>query len=133
MAGFGLLARSTYLHEAQIAQDHVRDMARSISFVIDSELDKRVAIARTLGASRALRDGDIERFYGEAKTATAGTGDTMILVDAVNQVANTKLPFGTPLPARGWHTDPPLISGEPQVTNLLVSRISGKPVLTVMV
>ncbi len=132
MAGFGLLARSTYLHETEVATDHVRDTARSISFVIDSELDKRAAIARTLASSIALRDNDLKRFYDEAKVATEGTGDTMILVDATKQVANTKQPFGTALPARGWITDPPLISGEPIVSNLLPSRISGAPVLTVM-
>ncbi|MET0381807.1 MAG: ATP-binding protein [Burkholderiaceae bacterium] len=132
MAGFGILARSTYLHETQVATDHVRDLGRSISFVIDGELDKRAAIARTLASSIALRDGDLKRFYDEAKTATDGTGNTMILVDAVNQVANTKQPFGAPLPARGWLPDPPLISGAPVVTNLLSSRIDRAPVLTVM-
>ena len=133
LAGFGLLARSTYLNETQVATDHVRDMARSISFVIDGELDKRAAIARTLASSIALRDGDLQRFYDEAKVATDGTGNTVILVDATRQVANTKLPFGTPLPTRGWLTNPPLITGEPIVSNLLPSKVDGGvPVLTVM-
>ncbi len=132
MAGFGLLARSTYLHETEIATDHVRDTARSISFVIDSELDKRAAIARTLASSIALRDGELKRFYDEAKVATDGTGDTMILVDATRQIANTKRPFGETLPARGWLTEPPLIAGEPLVSNLLASKVSGSPVLTVL-
>ncbi len=132
LAGFALLARSTYLHETAMATDHVRDTARSISFVIDGELDKRAAVARTLAASIALRDGDLRRFYDEAQAATDGTGDTMILVDATRQVANTKQPFGAPLPARGWRTDPPLITGATIVSDLLPSRLDGKPVLTVM-
>jgi signal transduction histidine kinase/CheY-like chemotaxis protein len=132
LAGFGLLARSTYLHETQAATDHVRDMARAFSFVIDSELDKRAAIARTLGSSRALKDGDLERFYEHAKRATDGTGNTVILVDETRQIVNTKRPFGTELPKRGWLPNPPLISGDPIVTNLLTSKINGGPVLTVM-
>jgi len=132
MTGFGLLARSTYLNETRTATDHIRDLARSIGFVIDSELDKRAAIARTLGASRALQEGDLERFYEHAKRATEGSGNSVILIDATKQVVNTLRPFGTELPLRGWITDPPLISGEPIVTNLLTSRITGAPVLTVM-
>jgi signal transduction histidine kinase/CheY-like chemotaxis protein len=132
MAGFGVVARSTYLHETQAATQRLRDLARSISFVIDSELDKRAAIARTLGAARSLRDGDLERFYGHAKRATDGTDNTVIVIDAVNQVLNTRRPFGAPLPARGWISTPTLLVDGPQVTNLLKSKTNGDPILTVM-
>jgi signal transduction histidine kinase len=132
MAGFVLVARSTYLHETRVATDHLRDTAHSISFVIDSELDKRAVVARVLGSSRALEEGDLPRFYEQARRATEGTGDTIILVDAARQVVNTKRPFGAPLPARGWIPDPPLVSSAPVVTDLLPSKVDGDPVLTVM-
>ena len=132
MAGFGLLARSTYLNETTGATQHVRELARSISMAVDSELDKRAAIAQTLGASRSLKEGDLQRFYEHAQRATAGTGDTVLVVDATDQVLNTRKPFGTPLPARGWIPDPPLIVGPPRVTDLLTSKVNGEPVLTVI-
>ena len=132
MAGFGVLARSTYLHETQAATQHIRDLARSISFVVDSELDKRAAIAYTLGAARSLKEGELERFYEHARRATEGTGNTVLVVDATRQVLNTRRPFGTELPLRGWVTDPPLVSGAPIVTDLLTSRVTGAPVLTVL-
>ena len=132
LAGFGLLARSTYLHETEAATQHIRDVARSISLVVDSELDKRAAVAYTLGASRSLREGDLERFYEHAKRATEGTGNTVLVVDATRQILNTRKPFGTALPARGWITVPPLVSGDPIVTDLLTSRVNGEPVLTVL-
>ena len=132
MAGFGVLARSTYLHETQAATQHIRDLARSISFVVDSELDKRAAIAYTLGAARSLKEGELERFYEHARRATEGTGNTVLVVDATRQVLNTRKPFGTALPDRGWVTDPPLVTGAPIVTDLLTSRVSGQPVLTVL-
>jgi signal transduction histidine kinase/CheY-like chemotaxis protein len=131
MAGFGVLARSTYLHETQAATQHVRDLARSLSAAVDSELDKRAVIARTLGASQSLRDDDLQRFYENARLATEGTPNTVLVVDATRQVLNTRKPFGQPLPARGWLPDPPLISGEPQVTELLTSQTTGDPVITV--
>ena len=132
MAGFGVLARSTYLHETQVATQHIRDLARSISIVVDSELDKRAAIAYTLGAARSLKEGELERFYEHARRATEGTGNTVLVVDATRQILNTRRPFGADLPARGWVTDPPLVTGSPIVTDLLASRVSGVPVITVL-
>ena len=132
MAGFGVLARSTYLHETQAATQHIRDLARAISLVVDSELDKRAAIAHTLGAARSLREGELERFYEHAKRATEGTGNTVLVVDATRQVLNTRKPFGQDLPIRGWITDPPLVTGAPIVTDLLTSKVSGAPVITVL-
>jgi signal transduction histidine kinase/CheY-like chemotaxis protein len=132
MAGFGVLARSTYLHETQTATQHIRDLARAISIVVDSELDKRAAIAYTLGAARSLKEGDLERFYEHARRATEGTGNTVLVVDATRQILNTRRPFGVALPTRGWITDPPLVTGLPIVTDLLTSRVSGAPVITVL-
>ena len=132
MAGFGVLARSTYLHETEAATQHLRELARSLSVVVDSELDKRAVIARTLGASRSLRENDLARFYENARRATEGTSNTVLVVDATRQVLNTRKPFGEPLPARGWLPDPPLISGEPVVTDLLTSKVNGEPVITVI-
>ena len=132
MAGFGMLARSTYLHETHAATDHLRDLARSISLVVDSELDKRAAIANTLGAARSLKEGELERFYEHAKRATEGSGNTVLVVDAERQIINTRRPFGAPLPVRGWKPDPPLISGAPIAADLMHSSINGQPVLTVV-
>ena len=132
MAGFGLLARSTYLHERSQATEHMRDLAHSISLAIDSELDRRAAIARTLSVSRSLRDDELERFYDHAKRATDGTGNSVIVVDATRQILNTRRPFGAPMPPRGWIPNPPLLSGDPQVTDMLTSRVTGAPVITVM-
>ena len=132
MAGFGLLARSTYLHETAAATQHLRELARSLSVVVDSELDKRAAIAHTLGASRSLREDDLARFYENARRATEGTSNTVLVVDADRQVLNTRKPFGAALPERGWRPDPPLVSGDPVVTDLLVSKVNGEPVITVL-
>ncbi len=127
-----MLARSTYLHETHVATDHLRDLARSISMVVDSELDKRVAIANTLGAARSLKEGELERFYEHAKRATEGSGNTVLVVDAERQIINTRRPFGAPLPVRGWKPNPPLISGAPIAADLMHSSLNGQPVLTVV-
>ena len=132
LAGFGLLARSTYLHETEVARQHLLDTAHSIGTAVDDELDARAAVARTLGSSRALREGDLERFYQHAQRATDGTVNTVILVDGERQVLNTLRPFGTPLAPEAWHGSRPLVEGAPQVTNLRDSAVDGRPVLTVV-
>ena len=132
MAGFGMLARSTYLHETQAATDHIRDLARSISRLVDGELDERAAIANTLGAARSLKEGELDRFYEHAKRATEGSENTVLVVDASRQIINTRRPFGEALPPRGWIPNPPLVSGAPVVTDLMTSKVNGQPVLTVV-
>jgi signal transduction histidine kinase/CheY-like chemotaxis protein len=135
MAGFGLLAWATYVQETGAARAHMRDAARSIRFLVDRELDKRVAVARTLAASKALHDDDLRRFYDDALAATQAMGDTVLLVDAENQVVNTRLPFGTPLPVRGWRPASGLIpaSGAPEVSDLRRRHGDGVAVLSVIV
>jgi signal transduction histidine kinase len=127
MAGFGMLAWSHYEHETEAATEHLLDLARSISFVVDSELDQRAAIAHTLGSARSLKDGEFERFYDHAQRATEGSGNTVLVVDAARQVLNTRLPFGAPLPARGWIPTPPLLSDHAAVTDLMTSKVNGTP------
>lgn len=132
MAGFGMLARSTYLHETQAATDHIRDLARSIAIVVDGELDKRVAIANTLGAARSLKEDELDRFYAHAKRATEGSGNTVLVVDATRQIINTRRPYGEALPPRGWIPNPPLVTGAAVVTDMMRSKVTGEPVITVM-
>jgi signal transduction histidine kinase len=132
MAGFGLLARATYVHEARTALEHVRDSARALSLVIDREIDKHAALARALGASKALHDDDLERFYADARGATEGTQDTVILVDGREQALNTRLPFGESLSPRAWHPSRLVEAGEPVVTDLRPRQSDGHPVLVVL-
>ena len=73
---FALLARSIYLQEAQSGREDVREFGRTLNLIIERELDKRASMARTLGASRALRDNHLEDFHAEASAAAAGTDNT---------------------------------------------------------
>ena len=57
MAGFGLLARATYVQEARTAREHMRDAAFSIRFLIERELDKRVVGLAIFGTALAVTAG----------------------------------------------------------------------------
>lgn len=109
VAGFGLLARSTYEREERAARTRVQELAEALNSAVERELDKRSALLRALSASSALRDGDFGRFQAEARTATRGTGDWVVLVEPGRQLLNTLLerpqvlprPAGAPFLASG--------------------------------
>lgn len=89
-AGFGLLARGTYLREADAARDRVLQLADSLHFMVDRELDKRVTLARALAASASLRERDWGGFHEQASLALLGTESWAVLVGPVEQFASTR-------------------------------------------
>jgi PAS domain S-box-containing protein len=128
---FVWIVAATYLRETESAHQRLRETTHSLALLVDREFDKRAAIARTLGTSAAITQGDWRRFYDEAKAATKDSGDWVVLVDHDDQLLNTSVPFGTPLPKRTWTPDRPLAAGTPQVSNLRIGPVTKKPILAV--
>ncbi len=123
---------STYERELASGHERLRETTRALSLVVDRELDKRAAVARTLAASPAIAAGDLRAFHAQAKAAVAGSGDWVVLIENADQVLNTSVPFGTPLPRRTWTPDRPLAQGDRmEVSNLRIGPVTGKPVLAV--
>src|SRR5688500_15738911 len=86
---FAWIVVATYHRETESAQQQLRETARALSLVVDRELDKRAAIARTLASSPAIAAQDLRGFYEQAKAASAGTGNWVVLVDHEDQLLNT--------------------------------------------
>ncbi|AKJ27234.1 chemotaxis protein methyltransferase CheR [Caldimonas brevitalea] len=122
---------ATYQREAESAHQRLRETARALSLVVDRELDKRAAVARTLAASAAILEDDLARFYGEAKAASEGSGNWVVLIDAERQRLNTSVALGTPLPRHNAPPGRPLVTGRPEVSNLRIGPVSQRPVLGV--
>ena len=128
---FALLARSIYLQEAQSGREDVREFGRTLNLIIERELDKRASMARTLGASRALRDNHLEDFHAEASAAAAGTDSWVILVTPKEELVNTRLPFSadTRIPRPGFA--PMILSGPPRTFFAPVGPVTHGPVVAV--
>ncbi|MBS0446427.1 MAG: response regulator [Proteobacteria bacterium] len=126
--GLGLLARSTYGREAQDAREDVERVARDLNTLVERELDKRVVMARTLAASPALADGDLQRFHAEATLATRNTQDWAIVVDRRRQQLNTQVPFEG---YRAIERSPEahFVTGDPAVYFSPRALVNGMPVL----
>jgi PAS domain S-box-containing protein len=126
------IVSAAYLREADSAQRQLRETVRALSLVVDREFDKRAAIARTLASSPAIAAGDWRAFYEQARAATHDSGNWVVLVDHDDQILNTSVPFGTPLPKRTWTPDRPIADGDRiEVSNLRIGPVSKKPVLAV--
>ncbi|HEX6708300.1 MAG TPA: ATP-binding protein [Albitalea sp.] len=126
------IVAASYLRETESTHQRLRETAHALALVVDREFDERAAIARTLASSPAIAAGDLRGFYEQAKAATEGSGNWIVLVDHDDQLLNTGVAFGTPLPKRTWQPDRPLASGDRiEVSNLRMGPLTKKPVLAV--
>jgi signal transduction histidine kinase/ActR/RegA family two-component response regulator len=88
-----------YKEEETGFQQALKEATRALSLVVDRELARREAIARTLSNSPTLTRADLASFYEYAR-AIAPTPDTAIVLHDLSgrQLVNTRVPFGAPLP-----------------------------------
>ncbi|RSZ55284.1 response regulator [Massilia atriviolacea] len=88
---------------------------------VDADIYRAQSVLKVLGRSHALAQGDLQRFYEEAREASAAPGGWIILYDTGGQqLLNTRRQYGVELPKR---PDPEqigtmLASGRGQVTGI---------------
>ncbi|MEW6708112.1 MAG: ATP-binding protein [Pseudomonadota bacterium] len=129
---FAWIVVAAYQRQIDAERQHLRETVRALALVVDREFDKRAAIARTLAITSGLIEGDHRRFYDEARAATQGTGDWVVLGDGEHELVDTSVLFGTPLPAPSWRMPPPRADGAPQVSSLHIDPVSRRPMLQVV-
>lgn len=108
----------------------MQQLAQSLSSLVERELDKRAVMARSLGASTALKTRDLRAFYDEAALAVQGTQSWVILEDATTQVLTTRAPFRLGA-ANARAQDAPFVSA-PTVSFIGSGVVSKAPRLAVM-
>jgi signal transduction histidine kinase len=108
--------------EREAALKGVRETARISLVSIDRELTNTQSALRMLATSTYLASGDMEGFYAQARYADKAAGTwTTLLDENGQQLINTAVPYGTPLPpaASGARVAAALAAGTPQVSNLI--------------
>ncbi len=76
------------------------ETANSVGLLVDRELYSAEAALHVLAASPSLARGELAPFYQEARTARRGTTGWSLLLDSDGQqLMNTYLPYGAPLPS----------------------------------
>ena len=88
-----------YQQQKQAASRNLAEIARGVAAVVERELARKEATLKTLAVSPSIQTGDLKTFYGYAKTSAPELERTIVLIDLDGQqVVNTRMPFGSPLP-----------------------------------
>ena len=113
------------------------ETARALSADIDREITAITTTLETLATSRALLYEDFADFYAQAKEALRSRPWNVLLIGANRQqLVNTRVPWGAPLPVST--SDPDLLriareTLEPYVTDLLQGTVARRKVFSVSV
>ena len=88
---------------AAIDQRHL-ERVRALAIALDREMEGHIRALEVLATSHSLRAGTLEDFYAHAQEVRGEqrAWDAVILTDTTGQqLVNTRVPFGTPLPKTG--------------------------------
>jgi PAS domain S-box-containing protein len=106
----------------------VRATARALSLALDRSFQEGIATLTALSASKNLEKGDFRAFHEEAKRVLALDPDStaIALVDpSGQQIVNTNLSFGRPLPRGRGSVAPKVVkTRKPVVSNLLTGPVA---------
>ncbi len=90
-----------YDQEHDNQERNVGEAARALALLVDKELQAREGVLLTLARSPALARGDLEEFYRHAKLMAPTPATAIILgKPSGEQILNTRVPPGEPLPQR---------------------------------
>jgi signal transduction histidine kinase/CheY-like chemotaxis protein len=85
-----------YTETQQSVRQSMRETTRALALVLDKEIARREATLRSLSASPALDQGELDIFYEFARRMASTSETTVILSDASGRILlNTRLPFDT--------------------------------------
>jgi diguanylate cyclase (GGDEF)-like protein len=107
--------------------------SRDLTLVVDRELANIQSSLVSLATSPALEAGDFARFHRHARDVLRNFGDAdLILADrSGQQLVNSYLPFGQPLPRRrNMETvNKVFLTGRPVVTGLFKGSVTGRSLI----
>src|SRR5262252_2809229 len=101
---------------------------------IDRQIIATEAELQVLSVSPSLQSEDLYPFYQQMYAALPLQGTAIVLLDPKGQqLLNTNRPFGTPLPraTNAEMIERVVATGKPQVSDLIMGAVLGRPVVTV--
>ncbi|HLP24285.1 MAG TPA: histidine kinase dimerization/phospho-acceptor domain-containing protein, partial [Acidobacteriota bacterium] len=130
------LTYRAYLHEREAVVRDLRNTSQAVATLMDQELKSHERLLRILANADSLASDDLASFYKRAAQTASGPDRWIVVVDETGQqLINTRLPFGTPLPRTqlapsaisAWRADQSFIS------DIIVGTVSRSYVLAVSV
>jgi PAS domain S-box-containing protein len=107
--------------------------ARAAAHAVDQELAGLASLVDAVSLFGSLQAGDVEAFLGQAVAVRARTGVDLVLRDpSGQQLANTRRPWGEPLPSAPMESDAAAVrAGRPVVSGLFTGAVAQAPVFAV--
>jgi signal transduction histidine kinase len=100
-AAAALAVGYVYLEERRAQENSVKETVRVFALLVENELEIKAGVLQALASSPALARGKLEEFYANAKSLAPSPESVIILHDlSGRQLLNTRVPLGSPLPAR---------------------------------
>jgi PAS domain S-box-containing protein len=130
----GFLVYYAYLGKRALVEHHMQDTARALALVVDRELANMQASLHVLATSPSLTSGDMAAFHEQTQAVIQRfpAADIILADPSGQQLVNSFLPFGTPLPKRN---DPAaqrvFETGNPSISNLFRGAVTGRPLIGV--
>jgi sensor domain CHASE-containing protein len=81
VAGLGLQAYSGYSTQKESLQQEMQQQAVALRFGIDTEIDRRLTLARALAALPSLERRDLASFERAARAAVKESSERVLLLD----------------------------------------------------
>src|SRR5579883_521097 len=135
----GLVVQYTqYIGDKEVASERTLELAQSVALQVGRELEADVRALQVLAKTGRLRRGAFEEFRYLAESAVSDhlEGANIMVVDENGQqLMNTALPRGTPLPRRQTldNTQAASASGEPRVSDVYFGNILRRPAVAIEV
>ncbi|MGA9431491.1 MAG: cache domain-containing protein, partial [Xanthobacteraceae bacterium] len=114
---------------ARIDQQLEND-ARELALDVDRDLQAKIVTLETLATANSMENRDYARFYDRATRVKDLAGvDISLRARDGQQLANTRVPWGTPLPRNLFQNDDEAAStGKPYISNAVEGLVAGNPI-----
>ena len=128
-----LLWQSAQAERARLEQDGLLTV-RAIAAAVDRDVASLTATLQALAVSPALASGDLAGFHTAASEVARSTGLHVVLSAPMGQqLVNTRVPFGEPLPRLAFDLEEVLATRAPVATDLFIGAVTREPLYALVV
>jgi two-component sensor histidine kinase len=131
----GLLLREQYEIGVTRAEAQLLSEARGMALRGEMQVSQASATLEALSVRRSLQTGQFKAFEQEARQVAADLPGWFVLIERTseNQLFNTRVPEGAPLPRGGFPADAwrALEGGRTRVSGLTTSRLLNRPIVAI--
>jgi len=118
--------------DSEIARidQQLENAAHELALDVDRDLQGKIVTLETLATANSMENRDYARFYDRATRVKDLAGvDISLRARDGQQLANTRVPWGTPLPRNLFQNDEEAAAtGKPYISNVVEGVLAGHPI-----